>query len=236
MIIPRRKKTKLSNWSWTLYFSVPFIAIVLGWAQWEWGPRALADFSNIKLLTQGIFFFIFVYSLLILPLKKWVWISETSLSSFQLIAFSTTVLSLPLMGFAYWVGEVRTVIQAQEVTISIIPAVLLSVLIYHNTQSLLQWSLSLATMVFYYVFMVNEILGPFKTVIYLLAQDYRFEYLRALIPACAIALYYRSQYEPTQTSLSGINAIHHAWKSGRFAKVFKTANPGEGSLKAKSKS
>ena len=200
------------------------------------GPKAAADFSLIKLIAQAALFFVFVYVCLTLPLVKWVWIEETSLTAFQLIAFSTTVLSLPLMGFAYWTGDVRTVLQAQEATMSIIPAVLLSALIYHKTRNPVRWALALSSMVFFSVCFVNEILGPFRNYVYLLPHDNRFEYLRALVPACSIGLYYRLQYEPKGSSLLGINSIHHAWKRSRFTKVLQSTDPRESSLKAETES
>jgi hypothetical protein len=225
-----------AEWSWLFYFCTPLIAVGLGWAQWELGPRSFQDFSILKLMGQALGLYFFVHLLLILPLKKWVWIEGTPLSSFQLISISTLLLSLPLISFCYWLGDVRTVIQAQEVTMSVIPAVVLSVLVFFKTRNVFNWVLSLFGMIFFYCFLVNEILGPFKTYFYVLAQDYRFEYLRAIEPACTIALYYRLNYEPQGRALSGINAIHHAWKSRRLAKMFKSTDPGNSSLEAESES
>lgn len=226
----------LSSYSWLFYFSMPLIAMGLGWAQWELGPKALVDFSVVKISLQALCFFCFVYFLLVKPIKEWVWIEGTSLTSFQLIAISTLLLSLPLVAFAYWLGEVRTLNQAQEVSVSVIPSVLMSVLIFNHRRNLFEWAFSLTAMLFFSLFLVNEILGPFKTYIYLLACDNRFEVLRAVVPACSIALYYRCCYEPKGRAFSGINSIHHSWKSGRLAKMFKSADPGKGSLKTESKS
>jgi hypothetical protein len=226
----------LAEWSWLFYFCTPLIAVGLGWAEWESGPRWFQDFSLLKLMGQALGLYFFIHVLLILPLKKWVWIEGTPLSSYQLIAVSTILISLPLISFSYWVGDVRTVIQAQEVTMSVIPAVVLSVLIFFKTRNVFNWAFSLFGMIFFHCFFINEILGPFKTYIYLLAQDYRFEYLRAILPACAIALYYRLNYEPHGSAFLGVNAIHHAWKSSRFAKMFKSADPRNSSLEAESES
>lgn len=162
------------------------------------GTKMVPRFSLLKLMGQALGLYFFIHVLLILPLKKWVWIEGTPLSSYQLIAVSTILISLPLISFSYWVGDVRTVIQAQEVTMSVIPAVVLSVLIFFKTRNIFNWAFSLFGMIFFHCFFINEILGPFKTYIYLLAQDYRFEYLRAILPACAIALYYRLNYEPQE--------------------------------------
>jgi hypothetical protein len=226
----------LAAWSWLSYFCTPLVAIGLGWAQWELGPRSFQDFSILKLVWQAFSFYLFVHFLLVLPLKRWVWIEETPLTPFQLIALSTLLLSLPLISFSYWLGDVRTILQAQEVTISIIPAVVLSTLIFFKTRNVSDWSLSLFSLLFFNCFLVNEILGPFRTYFYLLAQDYRFEYLRAVFPACSIAVYYRLNYEPQGRAFLGINSIHHAWKSSRFSKMFKSANPRDGSLEAESES
>jgi len=230
----KQRLQRLAPWSWLVYFCTPWVAVSLGWAQWELGPRSFSDFSILKLSFQAFGFYCFVYYLLVMPLKKWVWLEESPLSSFQLITISTLLLSLPLISFAYWLGDVRTIVQAQEVTLSIIPAVVLSVLIFFKTRNVFFWALSLSSAIFFSCFLVNEILSPFKTYFYLLAQDYRFEYLRAVVPACAIALYYRLNFEPQASAYSGINAIHHAWKSSRLSKVLKTANPGNGSLEAES--
>lgn len=219
---------KVLAYSWLSYFCFPLVALALGWAKWELGPRAVTDFAALKIVVQAILFFAFVYFALISPLKKWVWIEETPLTSYQLIAFSSLVLSLPLISFAYWVGEVRTLLQAQEVTVSVIPPVVFSVLIFYKTRSVFEWALSLSSMVFFHLFLINEILGPFKTYFYLFAHDYRFEYLRFVYPACTIAAYYRWQL--------GVNTIHHPWKRSRFAKMFKTADPRKSALEAETKS
>jgi hypothetical protein len=226
---------KFKTYSWFLYFSTPVLALVLGWAEWDWGKSAFLPFSALKLILLFGLFLAFTHFVLVLPLVHWVWKNqEGALSPFKLIAFSTVLLSLPLISFAYWWGEVRTILQAQEVTLSIIPAVVLSTLIYERRQKSGAWSFALASMIFFHLVLVNEFLGPFHTYLYLLAHDYRFEYLRALVPALTIALFYRLQYEPKGNSLLGVNAIHHAWKSSRFSQMLKSADPRKSSLKSES--
>lgn len=219
------------------YFSVPLWALALGWANWDWGVRALRSAPVLNCLVQGILLWVFVGFFLIQPLVKWVWIDVGKrYSRFQAISFSTVLLSLPLISMCYWLGDVRTFENAREVAVTIIPAVLLSTLIYDQTRSALQWSLSLFFMVFFYLFLINEILGPFQTYFYLLAHDHRFETLRALVPGFTLAAFYRLYYVPEGNSLSWINTVHHSWKRGSFAKVLKSADPGQSTLETEPES
>lgn len=231
---------KLKDQSWLLYFTTPLLALLLGWAQWDWGKPAFSDWAWVKGLTLFGIFLLSTHFFLVLPVVHWVWKpQENSSNRFKLISLSAGLLSLPLISFSYWWGEVRTLLQAQEVTMSIIPAVVLSVLIYDCRRKSEVWSFALASMVFFNLFLVNEILGPFSTYVYLLSHDYRFDYLRALVPVVTIALFYRLEYEPNAKSFSSfsrINSIHHAWKSRRFSQVFKATDPRKSSLKAESES
>lgn len=227
---------KFKKQSWLLVFSTPFLALGLGWAQWDWGKPVYSDASWIKLLALFLVFWAFVHFVLVLPMIHGVWRNlEGHFGPFKRIALSSTLISLPLISFSYWWGEVRTILQAQEVTISIIPSVLLSVLIYDRRQNSRTWSLSLTAMIFFNLVLVNEILGPFQTYFYLMSHDNRFEYLRALVPAFTIALYYRLEFEPKGSSWSGIYSIYHTWKSRRFSQMLKPTDPGDGSLQPESK-
>jgi len=233
----KKQSGKITSLSWLFYFSFPFWAIALGWAEWDWGAVALRPYAEGKLLFQGLLLALGVTVALVQPLTKWVWCDVgVRYTRFQAITFSTVLLSLPLVAFSYYWGEVRTIDNAREVTVAIVPAVLLSSLIYDQTRSATQWAVSLFSMVFFYLFCVNEILGPFPTYIYLLSHDSRFETLRALIPAFTIAFYFRLHYTNGENSISRINTIHHSWKRSRFAKMFKSTNPGERSLEPETES
>ena len=222
----------MMNFIWILYFCFPYVVLSLGWAQWEWGPRSFQKAWILKAILLYLSFFLGTHLLLVRPMVEWVWKRGANLSRFKLLSISCILISLPLVAFSYWVGEVRTLAQAQEVTLAIIPAVVLSTMIYDIHRKTWQWSLSLSFMVFFSLFGINEILNPFRTYIYLLAEDYRYEYLRAVFPALVIALYYRMHYEPSGRAYLGINTIHHAWKSSRFSQMFKSTNPRESSLKS----
>lgn len=233
----KKQSGKIMSLSWVFYFSFPLWAIALGWAEWDWGTVALRPYAEGKLALQALLVGAGIAGALVQPLVKWVWCDVGfRYTRFQAITFSTVLLSLPLVAFSYFWGDVRTLDNAREVTVAIVPAVLLSALIYDQTRSATQWSVSLFSMVFFYLFLVNEILGPFSTYVYLLSHDSRFETLRALIPAFTIAFYFRLHYTDGENSISRINAIHHSWKRSRFAKMFKSTNPGERSLEPKPES
>ncbi|NBX82920.1 hypothetical protein EBQ90_07520 [bacterium] len=237
MQVSSKKKSKWTEGSWLFYFSFPIWALFLKCAQWDWGFRHYRAYGVFQLCLWAIGMWVVIDKVLVSPLVKWVWnITPQKLTRFQLIAFSTTVLSLPLVSFCYFIGEVQTLAQAQEVSITVIPAVILSTLIFDVTRSAFRWSLALTALFFFPTFVINEILGPYRTYLYLLAHDYRYEYIRTLVPALAIALYYRAHYEPTGSSWSGINAIHHSWKRSRFSQMFQSTNPGKRSLKTESES
>lgn len=226
----------LRSYFWICFCLYSVVALWLGWAEWDWGKRAYQDRVIFRCFLEGVLVWVLIRWGLVFPQSKWVWKHEgEGLSRFQAISFSTILLCLPLIGFAYWVGDVRTVLQAQEVAISIVPAVLLSTLIYDTTRKVSQWAFSLWFLIFFQLFLVGEILGPFHPYINLLTHDNRYEYLRALVPALTVAGYFRMNYEPKGRSYLGINSIHHAWKSGRFSKVLKTTDPGEGSLQSQTK-
>jgi hypothetical protein len=107
------------------------------------------------------------------------------------------------------------------VALSVIPPVILSLLIYLQTQSEASWSVSLAGFVGYHFFWVSELLGPFKTAFYLLMENSQFEWVRIIYPGVVIALYYRVHWESGHSSLealwSRINPIHHSRKSSRLS-------------------
>jgi len=232
-----KEMNRVRSYSWLLFCFYPFGALLLGWAEWDWGKRAYEDRAFFNCIFQGLCLLGFIHFALVLPQTKWVWKYEgEGLSRMKCVAVSTLLLSLPLIGFGYWVGEVRTILQAQEVTISMIPAVLLSTLIYDVTRNLWKWSLSLWFLIFYQTFLISEILGPFHCYLALLSHDNRYEYLRALVPAITIAWYFRMHYQSEGRAYLGINAIHHSWKRSRFAKVFKATNPGKSSLQSQTKS
>lgn len=204
---------------WILYFGFPLVSGSFGLSRWDWGgfgssPWVLAQ-AFIKTALLGLF----IHGFLVVPLKYWV-LKRAEKLSFSLICFSAVYLALPLIALGYCIGEVRTVLQAQEVALSVIPPVVLSLLIYLQTQSEASWSISLASLIGYHFFWVSELLGPFKTAVYLLMENSQFEWARIVYPGFVIALYYRIHWESGHSSLeaflSRINPIHHSRKSSRL--------------------
>jgi len=206
----------LKKQSWLLYFLFPVLAISMNWCHWEWGafgkePRVIF-LSSVKILCLVLF----VHWVLLRPLTVFVWERAETISP-SIVGFSAVSLSVPLVAMAYWIGDVRTVLQAQEVALSVIPPVILSLLVYLQKRSLLCWSISLSSMMGIHFFWISEILGPFKTSFYLLIENPHFEWFRIIYPGFVIALYYRLNWEPQASSLkkilSRINSIHHSRKS-----------------------
>jgi len=226
----------MAHFLWLLYLFFPLVALGLGWAKWEWGPRAFQDPWGIKAIFLALSFGISTHFVLVRPLVQWVWNRAENVSRFKLISISSILISLPMITFGYWLGDVKTVLQAQEVTLIVVPAVVLSTLVYDKTRQIYYWSAALAVMAFFYFFIINEILNPFQTYLYLLTEDYRYEYLRIVFPALVIGLYYRVNYEPAARAYLGINAIHHSWKSSRFSQMFKSTNPRKSSFESQPES
>lgn len=218
---------------WLLYFGFPVVAGMFHLSRWEWGAFGSSPLSLVQTLFKTLFLGLFLYGVLILPLQHWV-LNRSEKLSFSLLSFSAVYLSLPLIAFCYWWGEVRTVLQAQEVALSVIPPVVLSLMIYLQTQSEISWIVSLTTLLSYHLFWISEILGPFKTVFYLLMESSQFEWSRIVYPGVIIALYYRVHWDPHHSTLevlwSRINPIHHPRKSSRLSQVLKSTDPRESSL------
>jgi len=205
--------------AWFLYFLFPAFAVFFKVCRWEWGVFGASPLLISKNLLKILLMGLFIHWALIRPLMSLV-LKRTDKITFSVLGFSAVYLAIPLVVLGYWVGEVRTFLQAQEVALSVIPPVFLSLMIYLKEKATWIWSLSLTLMVSYHFFLVSEILGPFRTSIYLLVESPHFEWFRIVYPGIVIALYYRLNWELHLSTLDRlglrINSVHHSGESSRL--------------------
>lgn len=104
------------------------------------------------------------FFLLVFPTVHWLYSEGTEkLQGPARVIAVTTLLFLPVMSFAYYLGHFREAIDYVETALFLFVPIFTQVLLFEKERSPLVLALGLFVGIFTPVFVVNDLMGPFKT-------------------------------------------------------------------------
>jgi hypothetical protein len=134
------------------------IAVGLGWASIHSGP--LAELPSWGLVPGFVACFVVVHFAIVAP-----FLHSGSLkngSSLGRSLFAAALWSVPLFAFAYWVGDFKQALHAVDFSFSLLASLCTALILYRRAQSPWALSLGVAAGVFFPLFVLDDILGPFN--------------------------------------------------------------------------
>ncbi len=177
------------------------IGWALGLCDFSWGAPALYENLGRALCLRLAIYFSLCYFLVVWPAVQW--IDEPARRKWSAMTVATTCVLFalpPFLSYVYYLGGLRNLLELHEAVLTIVPAVLLGYLAFRMTGSALVFAFFVATLTFLPLFLINDVLSPFKVVVVFSPKGPELSFLRAL---CAvIALWAGASSRVTPRSLS----------------------------------
>ncbi len=162
-------------------------ALLFKAAGWGHGARAYIPYAGFELLLKGLFLYVGSFFFLVFP-TAYLLYNENSESYRGLprVMLVTVLMLIPVLSFAYSLGNFRETLDYSETAVSLGVAIFTQVLIFESTRSVLVFSVGTALGLFMPLFVVNELLGPFFVYFTYAPQDMTIYWLHRLSAGAAL--------------------------------------------------
>jgi len=139
------------------------VSQLTGVSSWGWAERAYIPHAGLELLlTAGIFLF-GVFFFLVFPTVHLIYNEANErFQGLARVVFVTLLLSLPLISFSYYLGHIREALDYTETGLFLFVPLFTQVLLYERFRSPVVLTLGLFVGFFLPLFVVNDLMGPFK--------------------------------------------------------------------------
>ncbi len=135
------------------------VAVVLGWASMHSGP--LAELSVASVVPGFLACFFIVHFAIVSPFLH---SGSLKAGSPGRWLFAAALWAAPLFSFAYWVGDFKQALHAVDFSYSLVASLSVSLILYWRAKSGWALSFGIAAGVFFPLFVLDDILGPFHPV------------------------------------------------------------------------
>ncbi len=165
------------------------LCFLIGKAAFYWGV-GIPGFEEVGvLLLKGLFFYAALHVLLVWPLYQFARrdISQVKDQNLQTLIYFVLVF-LPLSAFTYLTGNIRSWVDFAELLLATVPPTLIGAYIFTRNQKPYLFSLLLAVPLFLSLFVISDIMGPFKTRTQFLSDGNYVLVLRLFLAVTAIAV------------------------------------------------
>ena len=160
----------------------------MGVASLSLGELAFAPHAVTSLLATAAVSLFATFFLLVFPTVHWLYSEGTE--KFQgpaRVMAVTTLLFLPVMSFAHYLGHFRESIDYVETALFLFVPIFTQVLLFEKERSPLVLTLGLFVGIFPPVFVVNDLMGPFRTLYNYAPVDMTAYYMHRGLALVAVA-------------------------------------------------
>lgn len=153
----------------------------------SFGRKAAVPWVPVDYLLRFLFYFMALHVVLFWPISQYALPELRKKGSWFRSAVLVLLVSCPLLSYGHYLGTFRNVFDVQELFLVVFPPVVLGTLMYERTEKLWLFSAFVSLSTFLPFFLINDLLGPFETVLYFSPKSDIPSFLRFIAPALAFA-------------------------------------------------
>ncbi len=147
------------------------------------GARYYAPHAFLDLFLYGTAFLVAVHSFLVWPLTaEQTWEHLKKMPMALQIGIPTFLMTLPLLGFSYWLVDIKDNLSLLELLIQIVPGIILGALLFQRTEKPWVFTLIAGVGAFIPLFVMNDLLSPFPVVFAYASKGAAFYFWKTVLP------------------------------------------------------
>ncbi len=179
------------KWIWAAFLGPLILLPILslfGLFDFELGGKAMVDGAISNTLVRSLLFLTILHTVFVGPYVLFIRPQFQNRTEVERVLMACVFLGLPLSGFAYYEGSVKTLLDYHEWILAFLPALIISTVLYERTEKLWAYSLCLGLQFIYSVYLLNDVLTPYSTLLNTVAKSEWLYFFRTVLLTAVTAV------------------------------------------------